>query len=436
MAQVLLPDAGLATPRRGRYTVPAPQDPMDMNPGPPASGASEPGPSLGIWRLNLPAAPRPLMLRRDRPFDAEAPVTDVPDVMRYVASARATLQGPLVLEIEGPGDPLASPESVLRILALVREHHPDVVTGLVIDGPLLAEYTEELEQFGLSYLVLRLDAATERAAERIVAAADYRADTLDRPEAARLLLDETVRAMAIAKREGIPLAARTTLIPMVNAYEIEEIANLARKCGAERMDVVPHVPVPGAPLMRSGAPTQEELEEAQAIVDATFVGRRIGSDRRVTDWINPRRSKLVDIDQLEAVDVMRTLPDPTEPREPAQLLPRREPQLVALASRDGTLVDTTLAAAVQLRIYAVTENHIRLLGTRDLEENPRRRYDGIGDARTFLRAVVGCRAVVSTGFSARAVTLLRAVGIRPVPVGGPVEAVLDRVARGTLRQVT
>ena len=120
-----------------------------MNPGPPASGASAPGPSLGIWRLNLPAAPRPLMLRRDRPFDAEAPVTDVPDVMRYVASARATLQGPLVLEIEGPGDPLASPESVLRILALVREHHPDVVTGLVIDGPLLAEYTEELEQFGV-----------------------------------------------------------------------------------------------------------------------------------------------------------------------------------------------------------------------------------------------------------------------------------------------
>ena len=36
--------------------------------------------------------------------------------------------------------------------------------------------------------------------------------------------------------------------------------------------------------------------------------------------------------------------------------------------------------------------------------------------------------------SARAVTLLRAVNIRPVAIGGPVEAVLDRVARGTIRQ--
>lgn len=409
---------------------------MDMNPGPPASGSPASRPSLGVWRLNLPAAPRPLILRRDRPFDAQAPVVDVPDVMRYVASARTSLRGPLVLEIEGPGDPLASPESVLRILALVREHHPDVLTGLVIDGPLLAEYTEELEQFGLGYLVLRLDAATQRSAERIVAAADYRADTLDRPEAARLLLDETRRAMAIARREGIPLAARMTLIPTVNGYEVEAIARMAHDGGAERLDVVPHVPVAGAPLARGGLPSDEELDEARDVIATVFQDRRLGGDRRVTDWIAPQRSQLVDVDRLEAVDVLRTLPDPHEQRAPAQLLPRREPQLIALASRDGTLVDATLAATPQLRIYAVTENHIRLLGTRDLEENPRRRYDGIGDARTFLRAVVGCRAVVSTGFSARAVTLLRAVGIRAVPIGGPVEAVLDRVARGTLRQVT
>ncbi|MDF1700772.1 MAG: NifB/NifX family molybdenum-iron cluster-binding protein [Planctomycetota bacterium] len=407
-----------------------------MNPGPQHPDPSDSQPRLGIWRLSLPAAPRPLLLRRDRPFDAEAPVVDVPDVMRYVASARTSLHGPLVLEIEGPGDPLASPESVLRILALIREHPPDVLTGLVIDGPLLGEYTDELEQFGLGYLVLRLDAATPRAAERLVAAADFRADTLDRAEAAQLMLDETTRAMAIAQREGIALAARTTLIPTVNGYEIEALANLALKGGAERLDVVPHVVVPGAPLSRGVSPTALELEDARAIVDRVFPGRSYGSDRRVTDWIHPQRSQLVDLDRLDAVDVLRTLPDPEEGREPAQLLPRREPQLIALASRDGTLVDTPLAAARQLRIYAVTNNQIRLLGTRSLEENPRRRYDGIGDARSFLRAVVGCRAVVTTAFSARAVTLMRAVGIRPVAVGGPTEAVLDRVARGTLRQVT
>jgi len=92
-----------------------------------------------------------------------------------------------------------------------------------------------------------------------------------------------------------------------------------------------------------------------------------------------------------------------------------------------------LAGAPVLRIYAVTPKQIRCLGTRHLAESILRRRDGVGDAQAFLRAVVGCRAVVATGFSPRAVTLLRAVGISPVPIGGRVEDILDRVARGTIR---
>ena len=42
--------------------------------------------------------------------------------------------------------------------------------------------------------------------------------------------------------------------------------------------------------------------------------------------------------------------------------------------------------------------------------------------------------MVATGFSSRAVTLLRAVGIRAVAQGGVIDDVLDRVARGTMRE--
>jgi nitrogen fixation protein NifB len=402
-----------------------------VTPGPLPSGNL-----LGIWRLRLGAAPRPLLLRRDRPYDPQAPWVDVPDVMRYLATARTALRGPLVLEIEGPGDPLASPESVLRILALIREHHPDVLTGLVADGPLLGEYAEELEEFGLGYLVLRLDAATARTAERLVAGAHYRADALGRREAASLWLDEAGRAFAIARRHGLPVLVRTTLLPTVNAREIGAIAERALEGGAARMDVVPHVPVPGAPLARAGRPTEEELAHARATVAEVFEATPVRHGPRVTDWLRPGRCHDVDLDALDAVDVLRTLPDPERDPQPAPMLPRRRAQFVAVASRDGSLVDASLAHTPLLRVYAVTDAHIRCLGTRHLEPCLRRRHDGVGDARTFLRAVIGCRAVVATALSPRAVTLLRAVGIRPIVVGGPVEAVLDRVARGTIRVAT
>ena len=396
-------------------------------------------PRLSIWRLHLAAAPRPLLERRDCPYDPDAPVVDVPDVMRYVATARATLAGPLVLEIEGPGDALASAESVLRALTLVREHHPEVLCGLVSHGPLVAEYTEELRDFGLGYLVLRLDAAEVSTAERLVDGAVYRGEHLDRPDAATLYVEEARRALRVARRHGFPVAIRTTLIPTVNAAEIGRIARIAARAGAERMDIVPHRPSAGAPLQRGGIPTEGELETARAEAAHEFAPtrhRRAIRGPRVTDWINPGRTHAVDLDALEAVDILRVLPDPSHDPEPARVLPPRRAQFIAVASRDGTLVDCTLASAPLVRIYAVTDKQIRCLGTRAFELDLLRRHDGVGNAQAFLRTLMGCRAVVAMAFSGRAITLLKAVGITPVAVAGPVEAVLDRVARGTVRQAT
>ena len=59
-------------------------------------------------------------------------------------------------------------------------------------------------------------------------------------------------------------------MPTVNAQEIERIARRALKAGAERMDIVPHVEVPGAPLLRGGVPTATELERARREVDEVF----------------------------------------------------------------------------------------------------------------------------------------------------------------------
>ena len=358
--------------------------------------------------MRLAAAPVTLLARHAGA--SPGPAIDVPDALRYVATARATLKGPLVAEIDGPGDPLASAESVLRILALVHAHHPDVRTGLVIDGPLLAEYVEELTDFGLSYVILRTDAASQRAAARFVQGATYRGETLDRDAAATLYGDEILRAYDHARRVHLPVAARITLVPSWNGDEIEPLATRAAAGGAQRVDVV--APDPDALPRRALAPTPSELADARAAADTAFErerGTRPHLD--VLQWLTEDRFRPVNIDQLEAVDFLRTLPDPEAP-EPVlgRLLPPRRAQLVAVATRDGGLVDLPLVGATAVSVYAVTAQQIRLLGTRPLADSPRRRQDGVGDAQAFLSALVGCRALVATEFSTRARTLLHAVG--------------------------
>lgn len=357
----------------------------------------------------------------------------MPDVVRYVAAGRRTLRGPLALEIEGPGDPLASPETVLRALSILREHHPDVVTGLVVDGPLMAEYVEELSAFGLQYVVLRMDAATARTARRLVDGAIHRGDHLDREAAATLMLDEGPRALTLATRHGIPVAVRFTLVPTVNAKEAEAVAEIAQRGGARRVDVVAHRPVAGSPLARSGTPTAKELAETTKVFDALFhPAPHEDPVQDALDWMSPERLQPVDLDALDAVDVLRTLPGVEEEPEPARVLPPRRALLVAVATSDGVLVDLPLTGTNLLHIYAVTEDHIRPVGARPLPTDPRRRNDGVGDAQHFLQALVGCRALVATRIPSRAETLLDAVGIHAVAHGGPLEEVLDRVSRGTV----
>jgi hypothetical protein len=393
------------------------------------------GLALSVSKLVLPAAPRPLFLRRDRPFDAAARACDVADVLRYVAAARRTLRGPLAVEIEGPGDPLASAESVLRALALLHEHHPDVLTGLAIDGPLLDEYADELADFGLSYVRVRLDTLRPRIARRLVAGAVHRGDALERADAAALLLEQAPRALHVARRHGIPAVARITLFPTLNLVEIGALAREAARAGAEEVEVLPHVPIRGAPLARAGAPTAGELAEARAEAAKVFEEERLPGSRGDTalHWLSAQRTRLVPLDDLDADDLRHLLPEPDGAEHAAKVLPPRRAQLVAVASEDGTLVDLPLTHAAALRVYAVTARTIHPVGVRALAEDPRRRVDGVGHAQDFLGALVGCRALVATRIPARAATLLRAVGIVPVVAGGTISDVLDRVARGTLR---
>ena len=413
-----------------------------MNADPTASSALA-HPALHVLRLTLPAAPVPLVLRRDRTAVLSAEALDPADVLRYVGAARRTRRGPLIAEFEGPGDPLASPGHVLRALALLREHDPDVLTGLVIDGPLLADYLDELLDLGIHHVVVRMDATSVKAAWRVYGRILYRGELIVGPDAGRLVLEEGRRAVRLLVAERVPVALRFTAIPTVNVGDLASVAEFAASAGAERLDVVPHVPVLRAPLSRAGTPTRGEMagyRETVARVFAEVRGEEAlpgedGASRRADalGWMSDGRLQEVALASLDAVDPMSLLPDPEVDLPPeARILPPRRARIVAVATNDGQFVDRTLLDAQSLQIFAVGDDAPRLLGTRSLPTGILRRRDGVGVPRDFLAAVAGCHAVVATRFTKKAATLLDAVGIRPYVAGGPIDEVLDCAARGAL----
>ncbi len=402
----------------------------------PPHPSSDAHPKLRVQLLRLAAASTPLLHRLDRDPSRMPVHLDVPDVLRLTGRARRHRQGPLVVEFDGPGDPLASAADILRALALLQDHHPDVRVGMVIDGPLLSEYTSELTSLGVAYVVVRMDAATERSARKLVRGARFRGETLDVDRAAALYVESSHRAFGLAHAAGLPVAVRTTVHPLVNFEDVETLAMRARAAGAERMDLLTPTPNIAAHDFRLTMPTTHEMRVATASVAKHF--GRIDHDERssveglLRAWLRPSRFEVVDPHTLPDDGLAHVLMESPEDNGGTHL-PRRRTQLVAVASRDGVLIDTSLERADVLHVFRVMPDSIRHLGTRRRPHDLRRHVDGVGNAQVFLQSLLGCRAVVATGFSDRALTLLRAVGIHAIPhTGGRIDDVLDRVARGTM----
>jgi hypothetical protein len=253
-------------------------------------------------------------------------------------------------------------------------------------------------------------------------------------------MEEGCRAARVLVASRIPVAIRFTAIPTVNMHDLPAIAAFAAATGVERVDVVPHRPVERAPLARVGAPTAAEMRGCRATVEAAYAAEAAAAGDLprapgALAWFADGRLRDVPIERLEHVDPLSLLPglDPAGPTE-APILPHRRNRVVAVATSDGQFVDRSLVDAAEVQIYAVGESRTRWLGTRPLPSGILRRRDGIGVANDFLAAVAGCHALVATRFTKRAATLLDAVGIRPFVAGGPIDDVLDRVARGTMRR--
>jgi hypothetical protein len=269
----------------------------------------------------------------------------------------------------------------------------------------------------------------------------YKGELIIGPDAGRLVLEEGRRAVRLLVANHIPTAIRFTAIPTVNLRDLPAIAAFAAHEGVERVDVVPHVPVPRAPLAKVGAPARGELEMCREIVTGAFAAAALETDG--TDlprapgalaWFEDGRLEDVPLAELDRVDVMSLLPDPFAASAPeGEILPPRRSLVVGVATSDGAFVDRSLVDTQPLQIYAVSPDGIRWLGTRALPMGILRRRDGVGVPGEFLEAVAGCRAIVATRFTKKAATLLDAVGIRPHLAGGHVDEVLDRVSRGTLR---
>ena len=352
-------------------------------------------------RVHLPMAPKALARVRfapDKPLPRALTPEQALNWLEYLRDQGETIK---VVNINGPGDPLATPHLTLQTLGMLREKLPEASLCLTTLGLGAAETAPELAQFGLAHVSILMDAVDPSVIERIYAWIRPGRHTLPPSQAAQLLVQEQPVAIAALVEQGIPVQVKTTLYPHINTGQISEIAQRAAELGVAEMKLFPFLPKGGdspQPLETAGPEEMEALaREAGQHLPARYMD--LTACEADTAW---------DFEQPEAAQAV--LPKPSKQR----------PHL-ALCSSDGFEVDLHLGQAGQFLIYGPQDGPVMLLEARPAPE------PGAGDSRwqEVALALSDCFAVLALAAGESPKRILGEQGLPVLTQAGNVEGLVD-----------
>ena len=207
-------------------------------------------------RMHLPVAPRCNIscaycsreyscINESRP-GVSAALLSPEQALHEVRIAVSRLPELSVIGIAGPGDPLANPAETLETLRLVRRDFPHLLLCLSCNGLALPAYAEELVRLGVRHVTVTVNAVDPAIGARICRITEDRGAARPSGEqGAQLLLERQKQGVRRLKSLGATVKINTVVIPQVNEAHVPEVAERVRAWGADLMNCIPMIPVPG-----------------------------------------------------------------------------------------------------------------------------------------------------------------------------------------------
>ena len=320
------------------------------------------------------------------------------------------------VELDGPGDPLASMATTLATVAVLRQHRPEVTIGLTTVGLGGAEYAAELAAAGIGSVTLLVEALDAATAERLYAWIRPGKKNIPLQDAVSLLLDEQARAVPALAAAGLAVTIQSTVYPGINAHYMAAIAETMAELGANAMRLVPFLPDPTLTNTPPAA-TREHMEQLARLTSHFLPTTSVVMN--VADCgcdCGPRCGSGTTCGCGAVASVQTGLPQPTIER------PR-----VAVVSATGMDVDLHLGQARKLLIYGPREDGLAcLLETRQAPDPG----SGVSRWEHLADVLHDCFALLAVSAGQRPREVLGSRGIRVILTEENIEGTVDLLYGG------
>lgn len=320
-----------------------------------------------------------------------------------------------VIGIAGPGDPFANPMETLETIRLIKQKYPDKLFCLSTNGLNLKPYIDIISDLGVSHVTITINAVDTEILSKIYSWVRSEQKVYRGIEAAKVLLDKQLECIPLLKKKGITVKINTIILPGINDHHIHEVAEVVAGLGADVMNCIPVIPNKDTPF--------EDMEEPSK--QMIFLVRTLAKEHiPMMNHCSRCRADAAGLLGQDNTDVYGLLQEfAAQPLNPGEDRP-----YIAVATREGLLVNMHLGEADSLYIYRQTPKGFHFVEERKTPDS------GAGDFRWMELAstLKDCRAILAGGAGPKPLTILQGTGIRVIQMTGLIDEGLEAVYNGKL----
>jgi nitrogen fixation protein NifB len=319
-----------------------------------------------------------------------------------------------VAGIAGPGDPFANPEETMETMRLLRRKLPDLLLCISSNGLGIGPYIPELAEIGVSHVTITVSAVDPEVGQHVYAWIRDGKKVYRGIEAAERMIAKQMAAIRKLKEFDITVKVNSILIPGVNDGHVVEIAEKCKEMGVDLHNIIPLCPVEGTAF--------EDLEEPSKELVNQLRGE---CGELVTQMTHCQRCR-ADACGLLCEGTTQETMDLLQQASNAPINPDEDRPYVAVATREGVLVNLHLGEAEEFQVYGEADGEFVLIDTR---KSP---PAGCGEVRwsTMARWLGDCRAILVSSAGPRPTEALSAEGIKVIVMEGLIDEALTAIYAG------
>ncbi len=320
-----------------------------------------------------------------------------------------------VAGIAGPGDPLANPGATLETLRLIRERFPGLILCLATNGLALPAYVDDLASLSVSHVTVTINAIDPKIGSQIYAWVRDGKVVYRGERGAGLLLERQLEGVTALKEKGIMVKVNTIVVPGINEEHVIQVAEKMASLGVDLFNCIPMYPTRETPF--------EDIAEP----DPVLISRLRDQAARYLPQMRHCTRCRADAVGLLGEDRAKELASCLRACATLPLKGDEDRPYVAVATREGLLVNLHLGEAASFQIWRRTESG----GFEPVEERPAPRPGG-GLKRwlTLSEILKDCRAVLVAGLGENPRQVLEEAGIKAYEMTGFIEEGLKAVYEG------